>query len=121
MELGEQVPTSYVFVDGSTVGEVDADVMREREILARDGIVLVNLTLDRFSGGLRREAQISARGFVLARDTEDLIGQMRRKIADTVGATPNGNLAKEVEQKLSNFLYSETRRRPMIYVTISRE
>lgn len=121
MKLGEQIPTSYVFVDGSTVGEVDADVMREREILARDGIVLVNLTLDRFSGGLRREAQISARGFVLARDTDDLIEQMRRKIAEMVGATPNGNLAREVEQKLGNFLYSETRRRPMIYVTISRE
>jgi ribonuclease J len=121
MKLGEQIPTSYVFVDGSTVGEVDEDVMREREILARDGIVLVNLTLDRFSGGLRREAQISARGFVLPRDTDDLIEEMRRKIADVVGATPNGNLTREVEQKLSNFLYSETRRRPMIYVTISRE
>ncbi len=121
MKLGEQVPTSYVFVDGSSVGEVDADVMREREILARDGIVLVNLTLDRFSGSLRREAQISARGFVLARDTDDLIEQMRRKISDMVGATPNGNLAKEVEQKLGNYLYSETHRRPMIYVTISRE
>ncbi len=121
MKLGEQVPTSYVFVDGSSVGEVDADVMREREVLARDGIVLINLVLDRFSGSLRREAQISARGFVLARDTDDLIEQMRRKIADMVGATPNGNLVKEVEQKLGNYLYSETRRRPMIYVTIARE
>jgi ribonuclease J len=61
MTLGEQVPTSYIFVDGSSVGEVDADMMKEREVLARDGIVLVNVVLDRFSGSLRRDAQISAR------------------------------------------------------------
>ena len=121
MELGEQVPTSYVFVDGTSVGEVDADVMREREILARDGIVLVNLVLDRFSGSLRREPQISARGFVLARDSDDLIDDMRKKIAAMITSRPNGNLVKEVEQKLGNYLYSETHRRPMIYVTISKE
>lgn len=121
MELGEQVPTSYVFVDGTSVGEVDADVMREREILARDGIVLVNLVLDRFSGSLRREPQISARGFVLARDSDDLIDEMRKKIAAMITSRPNGNLVKEVEQKLGNYLYSETHRRPMIYVTISKE
>ncbi len=121
MTLGEKFPTSYVFVDGSSVGEVDADLMKEREILARDGIVLVNLTLDRFSGSLRRDAQISARGFVLNRDTDDLIEEMRKKISGMVSGTVNGNLAKDVEQKLGNYLYSETRRRPMIYVTISRE
>jgi ribonuclease J len=121
MNLGEQVPTSYVFVDGSSVGEVDADVMREREILARDGIVLVNLVLDRFSGSLRRDPMISARGFVLARDSDDLIDEMRKKISGMINGTPNGNLSKDVEQKLGNYLYSETRRRPMIYVTIARE
>jgi len=121
MALGEQAPTSYVFIDSGTVGEVDADVMRERETLARDGIVLVNLVLDRFSGSLRREPQISARGFVLPRDSDELIHDMRRKIAAMITGKSNGNLAKEVEQKLSNYLYSETRRHPMIYVTISRE
>lgn len=121
IRMGDKMPTSLVFVEGSSVGEVDADVMREREILARDGIVMVNLVLDRFSGGLRREPQISSRGFMLSRDTDTVMEEARRKVTAMISATNNGRLEKDIEKELGNFLYSETRRRPMIYVTVSRE
>ena len=118
---GEKVATSFVFVEGSSVGEVDEDVMAEREVLARDGIVLVNLTLDRFSGSLRRDPQISSRGFLLSRDSDALLLEARKRIQNLVSGTNNGNLAKDVEKELGNLFFSETRRRPMVYVTVARE
>lgn len=120
MRLGERVPTSYVFVDGSGVGEVDEEVLREREALARDGIVMVHLVLDRYSGSLRREPVITSRGFLTAGDADEVLARARKRVAE-VAARANGNLNRDVEQALSNFLYSETRRRPLIYVTSARE
>ncbi len=121
LRLAEKVPTSFVFVEGSSVGEVDTDVMREREVLARDGIVLVNVTLDRFSGGLRRDPQITSRGFMLSRDTDSVMGEARKRVMALLGGSNNGNLARDIEKELGNYLYNETHRRPMIYVTVSRE
>lgn len=120
MRLGERVPTSYVFVDGSGVGEVDEEVLREREALARDGIVMVHLVLDRFSGSLRREPVITSRGFLTAGDADEVLARARKRVAE-VAARANGNLNRDVEQALSNFLFNETRRRPLIYVTSARE
>ncbi len=121
LRLAEKVPTSFVFVEGSSVGEVDTDVMREREVLARDGIVLVNVILDRFSGGLRREPQITSRGFMLSRDTDAVMEEARKRVSTLLGGNTNGNLARDIEKDLGNYLYNETHRRPMIYVTVSRE
>ena len=120
MRLGERVPTSYVFVDGSGVGEVDEEVLREREALARDGIVMVHLVLDRFSGSLRREPVITSRGFLTAGDADEVLARARKRVAE-VAARANGNLNRDVEQALSNFLFNETRRRPLVYVTSARE
>lgn len=116
--LNVRVPASYVFVDGSGVGDVDPDVMREREALARDGIVMVNLTLDRTGHGLLSEPEIITRGFILPREAEELIGQTRRRVTDTVGRA-NGNLKHDVEEIVRTYLYSETRRRPMVFVSIN--
>jgi ribonuclease J len=63
MQLGEKVTTSYVFVDGSGVGDVGMDVMREREELSRDGMVIVNLALDETKGQLRSEPEVITKGF----------------------------------------------------------
>jgi len=121
LNYGEKVATSFVFVEGSSVGEVDEDVMAERETLARDGIVLVNVTLDRFSGSLRRDPQITSRGFLLSRDSDSLLMEARSRVQKLISGNSNGNLSKDVEKELSNLFFSETRRRPMIYVTVARE
>jgi len=121
LNYGEKVATSFVFVEGSSVGEVDEDVMAERETLARDGIVLVNVTLDRYSGSLRRDPQITSRGFLLSRDSDSLLMEARSRVQKLISGNSNGNLSKDVEKELSNLFFSETRRRPMIYVTVARE
>jgi ribonuclease J len=119
MSLGERIPGGYVFVDGSGVGDVSSSTMRERETLAREGIVLVNLLLDKETGRLREEPEVLTRGFVYEQDAELLFKEARRRISDTVSRA-NGNLQDDLQQMLKSFLYNETRRRPTIFVTMSR-
>jgi ribonuclease J len=117
--LTVRVPAALVFVDGSGVGDVDPDVMREREALSRDGIVMVNLSLDRSGHVLTSEPEIITRGFILPREADELIGQTRRRVTDTVSRA-NGNLRNDVEETVRAYLYSETRRRPMVFVSVNR-
>jgi ribonuclease J len=119
MKLGERVPASMVFVDGSGVGDVGPDVMREREELSRDGIVLVNLSLDPVTHRLRQEPEIMTRGFMVKGESDELLAQARRKIMESVNSA-NGNLQQDVEQAVKNVLFSETRRRPMVFVTVNK-
>ncbi len=120
MRMGERIPGGYVFVDGSSVGEVGPSVMREREILAQDGFVLVNLTLDRQSCRLRNEPEIITRGFIHEPDAEDLLAHTRQLVAETVNCTSNGKMRSDLEQSVKSFLYTKTKRRPMVFVSISQ-
>jgi ribonuclease J len=119
MSLGERVPGGYVFVDGSRVGEVGPSVVREREALARDGIVVISLMVEKNSGRLIEEPEIITRGFVYKRDAEDLIAVARNRITETINRG-NGNIQDDLEQSMKAFFYNETKRRPMVFVTINR-
>ena len=118
MRLGERIPGGWVFVDGSSVGEVSMKVVREREALARDGFVLVNLTVDRLTGRLLDEPEIITRGFVVAKEAQDLLEAVRKRVVKTVH-TSSGNLQQDVQQMLRSYLYNETKRRPQIFVSVS--
>jgi ribonuclease J len=119
MSLAENVGASSIFVDGSGVGDVGPDVMREREALARDGIVLVHLVVDRMSGRLLEEPGIISRGFMVTRGADEMLAAACVRITDTVSRA-NGSLQKDVEQAVRNFIHSETRRQPMVFVTVTR-
>jgi ribonuclease J len=119
LRLGERIPGGYVFVDGSGVGDVGPSVMREREALARDGIVLVNLLVDKQSGRLLDEPEVLTRGFVHTQDANKLLAEARQKISE-LASRANGNLEDDLQQMLKSFLYNETKRRPTIFVTLSR-
>jgi ribonuclease J len=115
MRQGKPIPTSYVFVDGSGVGDVGPDVVKEREMLSEEGIIIVNLAIDKFTGKLSRPVELVSKGFIVMRDAEDLMDGLRKRISETA-AKANGNLQKDVEQAVSNYLFGETRRRPMVIV-----
>lgn len=117
--LNVRVPAKYVFVDGAGVGDVNPDVMREREDLARDGIVMIHLNLDRSGHTLSGEPEIITRGFILPREGDELLAQTRRRVAETISRA-NGNLKRDVEETVRNYLYSETHRRPSVFVSVSR-
>jgi ribonuclease J len=94
-------------------------VVREREALARDGIVVISLILEKSTGRLLEDPEILTRGFVYQRDADDLLSIARRRITDAV-ARGNGNLQIDIEQAIKAFFYNETKRRPMVFVTINR-
>ena len=119
MSLGDRVPGGYVFVDGSQVGEVGPSVVREREALAKDGIVVISLVLEKGSGRLIEEPEILTRGFVYKRDAKELLALAKNRITDTINQG-NGNIQDDIEQTVKTFFYNETKRRPMVFVTINR-
>jgi ribonuclease J len=122
VKVGERQPGGYVFVDGSSVGDVGRAVIRDREILAKDGFVLVSVNVDQRSGKLLGEPRIVSRGFVYLREAEDFLDQIRDNIATTVNRSRrnlNGNRQSLVEENLSKLIYSETKRRPMIFSIVN--
>ena len=120
MKLGDRVPGGYVFVDGAGVGDIGPSVVREREALARDGILLVNLAIDRNTSQLRDEPEIITRGFIMIRDADELMAGMSKLIHETV-RRGNGDLKEDLRNTLMSYIYNETKRRPMVFITTSRE
>jgi ribonuclease J len=119
MVVGDRVPGGYVFVDGSGVGDIGPRVMREREALARDGFVVVHLSLDRQNGSIRRDPEIVSKGFVFVRDAEELFEQARAQVRELAGRVDPSDLKDQIEQELGRFFYAETKRRPMVLVFTS--
>lgn len=120
MHVGERVPGGYVFVDGSGVGDIGPSVMREREALARDGFVMVQLYVDARTGQLREDPQFVSKGFVFSRDAEVLFEQARVRVRELAQRPNGGVLEEQVEKELARLFYVETKRHPMIFVFTSR-
>ncbi len=118
MSLGERIPGDYVFVDGTGVGDIGPSVVRERDILSREGFVMINLVVDSRSGQLIRDPEITTRGFVYTPEAEELLEETNRFITNAARDS-NGNFARDIERAVKNFLYNETRRRPMIFVHVA--
>jgi len=115
MTLGDRIPGGYVFVDGLGVGDIGPAVVRERESLARDGFILVNLIVGKHTGKLVHDPQLITRGFVYEPQAEELLLETVEHVASAVHQA-NGSLQKDVERALKDFLYNETKRRPMVFV-----
>jgi len=120
MAIEGRIPGGYIFVDGSVVGDVGPRVLREREALARDGVAIIHLMLDCDEGNLLEEPDIITRGFVFTEDAGDLLSDARSLIREIVSQPFDGTLERRVEEELSKFFYTQTRRRPMIFVFASR-
>lgn len=119
MRLGERLPGGYVFVDGSGVGDIDTSVVRERETIAKDGLIIINLTVNRRNGKLLTAPEIITRGFVHERDSEILAASITQHIKENL-PKPQGDLEKELKQSLRTFLFSETKRKPEIFIVQHR-
>jgi len=119
LHLAERIPYATLYVDGSVVGDVSREVMREREILSRDGIVIIGLTLDR-SGKIYKDGVVAtSHGFMSAQEADDMMAQVTRHILK-VGDKLDGDLEVDVMREVRSFLFEGTRRRPRIFVTINR-
>jgi len=119
--LKEKVPTNYVFVDGLGVGDVGEIVLRDRQMLAEDGMFVIVAVIDRKTGRVKGSPDIISRGFVYLRESKDLLSQTRRKVIEIVdksaghGGPVNWTYVKdEIRNKIGDFLNTKTSRRPMI-------
>ena len=125
LKVGERIPGGYVYVDGSGVGDIGPSVMREREALAEDGFVIVNLRVNK-AGQLLGKPDIISRGFVFVRDADEMFTAAQAQIA-TAAARANSNgssgsaqaLREKVQQALADFFYAELKRRPMIFALVN--
>lgn len=117
--LGERIPGGYVIVEGGSIGEADPDVMREREQLARSGIFVVNLSMDKYSNRLVDDPEIITRGFVSSEDGETLIPAVRKRVVDVIHGG-GMSVQKDIVDVVRTFIFNETKRRPMVFVTITK-
>src|SRR5512135_2768115 len=116
---GERIPGDYIFVDGESIGDIDHGVMREREMLARNGIMLIDITLDKLTKRLLHEPEILTRGYVSPQDAEALIPEVRKRVMEVVNG---GGLEseKDIISAVKSYLHDVTKRRPMVFVTLSK-
>ena len=119
IKLGERIPGDYIFVDGESIGDIDHGVMREREMLARNGILLVDISLDKLTGRLLHEPEIITRGYVSPQDAETLIPEVRKRVMDVVNGGGLEN-EKEIVAAVKSYLHETVKRRPMVFVTLSK-
>ena len=114
------VATDYVMVDGLGVGDVSEIVLRDRQQLATDGMFVVIATIDRRTGALVGSPDIISRGFVYLKESRELIERARnlvRKILkDTDPKSPafEEHIKNKIRNEVGQFLYTMTRRRPMV-------
>jgi ribonuclease J len=114
------VPAGIVLVDGTGVGDVGNVVLRDRRHLSEDGIIVVVATIDAQAFDIISGPEIVSRGFVYAKESEELIEQIRLIARDAIygclirGISEWTQLKYKVKDDLSKFIYSQTKRKPMI-------
>jgi ribonuclease J len=115
--VSDRVPGGYVFVDGASVGEVGPAVLREREALGRDGVVVVVAQIDS-QGQLIGKPEISTKGFVFVRESGELLAGAERRVLDALKRLRNGRdkaaMENAMKKALEAYFYSEAKRRPSI-------
>jgi ribonuclease J len=112
-----RTPAEHVYVDGLAVG-VDHVVLRDRRRLASDGIIVVILAVDKRSGRLVGQPDVVARGFADMEEVDELRDKARRQVVRALKGSDHvaewGDVNTRVKDALSQFIYQETRRRPMV-------
>jgi ribonuclease J len=119
IQLGERIPGDYVFVTGESIGDIDDGVMRERGQLARNGILLIDISLDKLTGRLQHAPEIITRGFVSPEDAENLIPEVQKRVMDVVHGSGIDD-EKDIVNAVKSYLHQQTKRRPMVFVTLSK-
>ena len=115
-----KVPVGAILVDGLGVGDVGNVVLRDRQHLAEDGIIIVVVTLDSASGQVLSGPDLVSRGFVYVKESDELMEEARElmeKVMDNCvskGCTDWGKIKSSVKDSLGDFIWKKTKRRPMI-------
>jgi ribonuclease J len=124
LRIGKRVPGGYVFVDGSLVGETGPMVLRERDALGQSGFVTAIVRYDTEAGKPVGRPRIVTQGFVFVPEAEELLSraeQVVRSAARAQPGTPPEEIEARIERALSDYLYKETRRKPLVSSAVMPE
>lgn len=114
------VPAGRVFVDGLGVGDVGSVVLRDRKHLAEDGLIVAVATIDRDTGMILSGPDVVSRGFVYVRESEELLGEAKKLLSQTLQDCLDRNIKDwnsiktKMKDNLSNYIFEKTKRTPMI-------
>ena len=119
-KITTQVPSGMILVDGLGVGDVGNIVIRDRQLLSENGVIIVVVTLDRKTAKVISGPDIVTRGFVYVRESEDLMEEIKEVAKDELDRCDKenirewSNIKSTLRDNLMRFVYSKTKRQPMI-------
>ena len=119
IKLNGQVTYETIFVDGSWVGDLGPDEMRDRTQLSKDGIVLVHVNIKEQSGEIHGKPEIVSRGFAAPQEADAIHSRLERQVVNTVNNS-NGKAERDVIRTVKDYIFKETKRSPTVLVTISK-
>ena len=119
IKLNGQVSYETIFVDGSWVGDLGPDEMRDRTQLSQDGIVLVHVNVKEQSGEIHGKPEITSRGFAAPQEADAIHSRLERQVVNTVNNS-NGKTERDVIRTVKDYIFKETKRSPTVLVTISK-
>jgi ribonuclease J len=121
----EKVSSSYVMVDGLGVGDVGNVVLRDRQMLAKDGMFTIVATIDKKTKKVIGEPQVTSRGFIYVKENFDLVNATKKRLKNIVAKSTSDNgvpnwdyIKNSIRDDLGKFLFQKTQRRPMILPVI---
>ena len=124
IKVSGTVPSGELMVDGSGVGDVGAVVLRDRKILAEDGMVVVILNISSHNNQLLSAPEIITRGFIYVKENEEMLKELSQVAMNAVGTIKShkdlGEARSAVKSAVSNYLFKHTRRSPMIIPVINK-
>jgi ribonuclease J len=115
-----KIPAGNVYVDGFGIGDVGNAILRDRKQLSEDGMLVIVITLNKAEGRIVSGPDTISRGFVYARDSEQLLKDINQQVTKVVNQLQKAHvhqwniMKKEIKTTLGQFLYNQTKRRPMI-------
>ncbi len=116
----ERVDASYVMVDGLGVGDVEEVVLRDRKILAQEGMVVIIMTVTKNMPRLVKNPDIISRGFIYLKENQEVLDEIRKRLRNILGRMANDKpmdpdyLKSLIRDQIGQFLYNKTKRRPMV-------
>ena len=119
------VDSNVVMVDGLGVGDVSDVVLRDRQLMSADGMFVIIAVVDSQTGKVKGEPDIISRGFIYMKESKELLRQTRKKIKETIVRSAIAGtdinwvyIRNNLRDKIGQFLYTKTKRRPMILPVI---
>ncbi|MGR5985830.1 ribonuclease J [Bacillus cytotoxicus] len=115
-----RIPAGNIYVDGLGIGDVGNALLRDRKQLSEDGMLIIVITLSKTDGDMISEPDIISRGFIYVRDSEEFLKEINQSVVETIQRLQQSYtgqwsiLKKEIREKLGQFIYTSTKRKPMI-------